>query len=86
MAEDRSASYGTRDPEKEVGMAWPHLEKISIQYHKTVSDMEPAREKKKGTATEHLDAEVKLTGMGWGQLVMVAQNRQCWRAVSDGGS
>lgn len=34
-------------------MAWPHLEKTIIQHHKTVSDMEPARRKKRGTATEH---------------------------------
>lgn len=73
-----------RDSEKEVGMALPHLEKNSIQHRKTVSDMEPIREKKKGTAMECLAPRPgcrslqKLTGIGWGQLLMVEQNRHIW--------
>ncbi len=79
MAKDRSASYGTRDHEKELS----EIIRIRIiSQDSTVSDMEPKRNKKKGTATEHLvprpGCRSQADRNGMGQLV--PQNRQCWRA------
>ena len=54
MKDSKSGTSGRADPEKKVGLEWPHPQQACQQHHQAGSDLESTGEEKEGKIQEHM--------------------------------